>query len=77
MNVAMLKPDACSRIRRARWEAGLKQKELAKKADVHPATLSRIENGDRKIDGLTIYKLAAHLPTLDPDSVIEPAEQSA
>jgi len=49
------------RIRQARRRAGLSQEELAKAADVSPATVVQVELGHRQPQGRTLRKLAGAL----------------
>jgi len=48
-------------IKSARLKAGLTQVELAKKADLHPNTVARIERGEEKPTFSTAKKLASIL----------------
>lgn len=47
-----------NRIKAARVYAGLTQGNLAKKVEINNITISKIENGKRKIDVVELVKLA-------------------
>ncbi len=47
-----------SKLRQARKEAGLKQQVVADKIGKYESYLSKIENGDRRIDILELVELA-------------------
>lgn len=62
-----------SRIRERRVMAGLKQSELAQKADISPSYLNLIEHNRRRIGGKLLVDIAAALG-VEPTSLTEGAE---
>ncbi|WP_299788215.1 helix-turn-helix domain-containing protein [uncultured Marivita sp.] len=62
-----------SRIRERRVMAGLKQSELAKRADISPSYLNLIEHNRRRIGGKLLIDIA-HALGVEPASLTEGAE---
>ncbi|OSQ46609.1 helix-turn-helix domain-containing protein [Marivita geojedonensis] len=62
-----------SRIRERRVMAGLKQSELAKRADISPSYLNLIEHNRRRIGGKLLVDIA-HALGVEPASLTEGAE---
>lgn len=64
-------------LRDARRKAGWTQEELARKAGLHPVTLSRYETGDREPDLGSLRRIASALgvplstfiPEINPEAV--------
>lgn len=57
-------------LKKVREEKGLSQKEVADKIGVNRVTLSNIENGKRKLDAVTLYKLSK-LYNVDPYKLMD------
>ena len=60
-------------LKEVRKEKGMSQKEVADKIGVSRVTLSNIENGKRKLDAVTLYKLSK-LYNIDPYELMDVEE---
>ena len=58
------------RLKEVREEKGLSQKVVAEKIGINRVTLSNIENGKRKLDAVTLYKLSK-LYNVDPYKLMD------
>ena len=61
-----------SEIQRRREELGWSRAELARRAVIHPSTVSQIENGRLRPYPSQLEKLAHALGVSDPKSLAEP-----
>jgi transcriptional regulator with XRE-family HTH domain len=67
----MLKKTAASQIRRARWEQGWSQTELARRANVSLRTIASLEGSSTTRPlGQTVFAVARAL-NLSPDDLLE------
>ncbi len=64
-----LAEEFAKRLRTARERQGLKQSDLGRAADLSPAAISQLENGERKPNFSTLVRLAQALKTT-PDALI-------
>ena len=67
----MLRQDAGTTLRMARWKADLSIRDLSDKANVDKTTISKVENGGA-VDGRVVVRLAKALE-VDPDELFEAA----
>lgn len=56
-----------NRIRELREALGMSQAELARRANTHPTTLNKVENGSRGLDQAWLRRLAPHLSCAPAD----------
>lgn len=59
----------CALLKAARKEAGLTQKQLAKRLRTYPSYVSRYERGDRRLDVIEFLAVAEALG-LEPGKVL-------
>lgn len=57
-HIVMTQEELAKRLREAREHEGLSQEEVAKKLDIPRASVSMLENAQRKVDSLELVKLA-------------------